>query len=93
MKSLKASAKNSPTKIIDPVCGMEMETGRTNQVLVHKGDSYWFCSEVCRGAFATNPGKYLKPKSDKKKGWFGRYLKRMAKTAEKEFGRAGPKCH
>jgi hypothetical protein len=44
-------------------------------------------------AFEADPNKYLEPKPVKKKGWFGRYLERMAKTNEKEFGCAGPRCH
>jgi YHS domain-containing protein len=93
MTSLEATGKNSPTKIIDPVCGMDLQPDRTKLVSVHNGLSYWFCAETCRRAFEEEPNKYLEPKPAKKKSWFGRYLDRMAKTNEKEFGCAGPKCH
>ena len=91
--SLEATGKDSPTKIIDPVCGMGVEPGRTKLVSVHKGHTYWFCAKTCRRAFEADPNKYLEPKPAKKKGWFGRYLDRIAKTNEKEFGCAGPRCH
>ena len=93
MTTLETTLRDSPTKITDPVCGMDVEPGRTKLVSVHKGHSYWFCAEACRMAFEANPKKYLEPKPVKKKGWFGRYLERMAKTNEKEFGYAGPRCH
>ncbi|MFH1490030.1 MAG: YHS domain-containing protein [Pseudomonadota bacterium] len=86
-------SKDSPVNTIDPVCGMDVEPGKSKQVSVHKGHSYGFCAEVCRRAFEVEPNKYLEPKSVKKKGWFGRYFERMATTNEKEFGCAGPRCH
>ena len=76
----------------DPVCGMSVVPGETKLVSLHNGHSYWFCAENCREAFETNPGKYLEPKSSKRQGWFKRYLRRIAKTNEKEFGCSGPKC-
>jgi YHS domain-containing protein len=92
MTTLETAVKDLPTKTIDPVCGMDVEPGRTKLVSVYKGHSYWFCANGCREAFEANPTKYLEPKPAKKKGWFGRFLERMAKTNEKEFGPAGPRC-
>ena len=80
-------------KIIDPVCGMEVEPGRTRLVAVYQGHSYWFCAKACREAFEKNPQKYLEPKHPKRKGWFGRYLERLSKANEKTFGCKGPRCH
>lgn len=93
MTSLEARVTDSPTKTIDPVCGMEVEPRRSKLVSVHKGHSYWFCAEACRKAFEADPDRYLKPTTGKKKGWFGRYLDRMAKVNEKEFGCGGHTCH
>ena len=93
MTTLKNTRKDSLIKAIDPVCGMDVEPGRTKLVSVYKGHSYWFCAEACRSSFEKDPNKYLEPKPAKKKGWLGRYLEQMAKTNEKEFGCAGPKCH
>jgi Cu+-exporting ATPase len=93
MRTSETPVKDRPLKTIDPVCGMDVAPGRTKLVSVHKGNSYWFCAEACRRAFEAHPDKYLKQKPAKRKGWFGRYLDRMSKSNEKEFGCAGPKCH
>ena len=94
MTSLDTTIKDTKIKAIDPVCGMVVEPGKTKLVAVYQGRSYWFCAEACRSAFEANPEKYLKTKATtKKKGWFGRYLERMAKVNEEEFGCSGPSCH
>jgi YHS domain-containing protein len=93
MTTLATTLRDSPTKTIDPVCGMEVEPDRTKLVSVYKGRSYWFCAQGCRHAFEANPDKYLKRKPAKDKGWFGRWLDRMAKSNQEVFGCAGPKCH
>lgn len=92
MANLANTVKNSPAKAIDPVCGMDVHPASTKLVSVHEGHSYWFCAETCRRAFEANPKKYLETEPAKKKGWIGRYLDRMAKANEKEFG-GRPKCH
>jgi YHS domain-containing protein len=76
---------------IDPVCGMEVEPGATKLVSIYQGHSYWFCAEACRETFERNPEKYLGPK--KPKGWIGRYLERLTKANQSEFGGGGPSCH
>ena len=92
MTTVETPVKDSQTRTIDPVCGMDVEPGRTKLVSVHKGHSYWFCAESCRRAFEADPNKYMDPKPVKKKGWFGQWLDRMAKTNKKEFGGGGPRC-
>lgn len=93
MATLEKRVQDTPARTIDPVCGMDVDPGRTKLISVHKGHSYWFCAEACRRAFEAHPNKYLEPKPAKKKSWLGRYLERMAKTNEKEFGCSGPRCH
>jgi YHS domain-containing protein len=78
---------------IDPVCGMRVTPARKNLVAVYEGRTYWFCAQACLSAFDANPLKYLAPKSVKRKGWFGRYLERLARVNEREFGAGGLKCH
>lgn len=78
---------------IDPVCGMEVVPGKTKLVSVYHGRSFWFCAPCCRKDFDENPQKYLDSGSAKRKGWFRRYLDRMAKANEKYFGTGGAKCH
>jgi YHS domain-containing protein len=77
-------------EIIDPVCGMEVEPGRTRLVAVYQGHSYWFCTIACREAFEKNPQKYLEPKHPKRKRWWGRYLDRLSKTNKEKFGCGAP---
>ena len=93
MTTLNTIKRESTSKAVDPVCGMDVEPGKTKLVSVYKDHSYWFCAEGCRRAFEANPEKYLDTKPSRKKGLFGRFLDRMAKTNEKAFGCAGPRCH
>jgi Cu+-exporting ATPase len=72
----------------DPVCGMDINPESTHPVYSYKGDTYYFCIEACRTAFEKNPEKYIKPK-----GFFSRFLDRMAKSNQKAFGCRGPSCH
>ena len=91
MTTLETQVKNSSTRAIDPVCHMTVEPGKTKLVSVYNGHSYWFCAEGCRRAFEDAPEKYLNPQ--KKRGWFGRWLDRMAKSNKEVFGGSGAKCH
>ena len=76
-------------KVIDPVCGMEIDRGDPSNVISsYKGQRYYFCAQCCVKAFEKNPEKYLKSK-----GPFGRFLVRLVKANVKVFGRAGPPCH
>ena len=71
----------------DLVCGMRIDPKETRQCASLKGRQYFFCSKACRDAFLKNPGKYVKSK-----GFIGRYLDRLARSNEKEFGSGGPTC-
>ncbi|MBW2209004.1 MAG: YHS domain-containing protein [Deltaproteobacteria bacterium] len=87
----KTDAKQKAT--IDPVCGMDVVPGKTRLVTLYQGHSYWFCASDCREAFEANPQKYLGLKHPKRKGWFSRYLDRMANANQKHLGCGKPKCH
>ncbi len=92
MKSLATTTE----ALIDPVCGMEVDPGKTDMVATHQGCSYYFCAEACRKAFEANPKKYVEPRPAKlkePKGWWGRYLERMAKSNRELFGDSRPQCH
>ena len=79
---------NKKTK--DPVCCMMVDPSSTDLVATYQGSSYYFCAEGCRKAFEADPKKYLEPKP---KGWWGRFLERMAKSNKEVFGSGGPRCH
>ena len=93
MRAVETKSKDPQTNAIDPVCGMGVEPGKSKAVSVYEGHTYRFCAEACRRAFEADPGRYLERKPMKKRGWFGRYLDRMAEINKKEFGGSGPKCH
>ena len=65
---------------VDPVC--RMKVGENSKVLpfTFNDDTYFFCAESCRKEFISDPEKYLKKNSPKKKGLWGRYLDRLNKT-------------
>ena len=43
----------------DPVCGADLEAGRTVTSGQYEGILYRFCCEGCRGKFYENPDRYL----------------------------------
>jgi len=59
------SEKTAATEIstikeqLDPVCGMRVDTARSESRFEFEGQSYYFCCQGCQNKFATNPGKYL----------------------------------
>jgi YHS domain-containing protein len=51
---------------IDPVCGMTVKKATAKATFDYKGQTYYFCAEGCKEAFAKNPEKYLaKPEETK----------------------------
>jgi hypothetical protein len=43
---------------IDPVCGMQVQTGNAPAHTSHAGRTYWFCSDRCRERFVANPERF-----------------------------------
>ncbi|MBZ5543176.1 MAG: cadmium-translocating P-type ATPase [Acidobacteriia bacterium] len=48
--------------VIDPVCGMEIETEDAAGWHDHQGQRYYFCNPSCLENFRADPDKYLAPK-------------------------------
>lgn len=48
---------------IDPVCQIRVGRDRAIGRLRHSGVEYWFCSLACAGAFANDPGRFMREKS------------------------------
>ncbi|MEO8625847.1 MAG: YHS domain-containing protein [Candidatus Limnocylindrales bacterium] len=46
---------------IDPVCGMEVDTEKSQLSVEHDGKTYWFCGRGCMLDFQENPDKYTDP--------------------------------
>ncbi len=45
----------------DPVCGMDVDTEKSQLSLEHDGETYWFCGKGCLLEFKDDPDKYLDP--------------------------------
>ena len=45
-------------KVIDTVCGMKIDESEAKATAVHKGKTYYFCSESCKEQFDKKPEKY-----------------------------------
>jgi YHS domain-containing protein len=79
----------SKPKYVDPVCQMKVTKGGRVSPFTFQSDTYYFCAEACRDAFKSDPDKYLRARSVKKKGLWGRYLDRLNKVT----GGKPPCCH
>ena len=46
-------------KSIDPVCGMEVDSGKPNVISTeYEGTTYYFCCDLCRRKFTKSPAEY-----------------------------------
>lgn len=55
----------------DPVCGMKVDSRRSEHRLLHDGREYVFCREECRSRFAQDPERYLNARQVEAKGGAG----------------------
>ena len=46
-------------KIVDPVCGMEVDPDTAPAKAEYKGKTYYFCAPSCRDEFEKDPERYL----------------------------------
>ena len=46
-------------KVVDVVCGMEVDPSQARGVEEYEGKTYYFCSESCRKSFVDNPKQYI----------------------------------
>lgn len=44
---------------VDPVCNMDVEPSKAAAKSSYKGKDYYFCAEMCKQKFDTDPEKYL----------------------------------
>lgn len=57
MGSGTSAEKKSAAKVVDPVCGMEVEMANA-PTTTYKGKTYYFCSEDDKAKFLKNPEQY-----------------------------------
>jgi Cu+-exporting ATPase len=74
---------------IDPVCNMTVDPHTEAIEFSYEGEIYYFCAEGCRKAFQDCPRKFLAPRPQKKKGWWGRYMDWL----QRGTGGKPIKCH
>jgi Cu+-exporting ATPase len=55
------------SKVKDPVCGMQVDPDKTAQHSVYEGQTYHFCSSVCKSIFDRESPKYAAAPSSKGK--------------------------
>ena len=53
-----------PIEVVDPVCGMAISTDNAAGHVVHKGETFYFCSEGCRQQFGADPERFLSRQRD-----------------------------
>lgn len=83
------TTSNAEHNFVDPVCRMKVAKSSKMPSFVFESETYHFCADSCRKAFMADPEKYLKAKTIKRKGFWGRYLDRLNKAT----GGKPPCCH
>lgn len=53
-------------KVIDPVCGMQIEPAKAAGKSEYKGQTFYFCSDHCKRKFDAAPESYLNKPAPKK---------------------------
>ena len=46
--------------VVDPVCGMQIESGEAAGQASYNGVTYYFCSADCRDKFMAHPEQYVR---------------------------------
>lgn len=55
------------TTQIDPVCGMKVDAERAAGQSEYNGQTYYFCSQICKTKFEQNPEKYVSDSGERQK--------------------------
>jgi YHS domain-containing protein len=58
-EKLKLEAGKTPTKVVDPVCGMMFDPDNAAATTSYMGKTYYFCAESCKTKFDAEPRKYV----------------------------------
>lgn len=46
-------------KLVDPVCGMEVQPDSAAASVEFEGNTYYFCSQQCADTFNSDPTRYV----------------------------------
>ena len=47
--------------VVDPVCGMHIDSEEAAGLPSYEGTTYYFCSQPCHDAFVANPQRVRRP--------------------------------
>lgn len=47
--------------VIDPVCGMTIDSQQAYATVNYQGQTYYVCSPACKKAFEKDPARYAQP--------------------------------
>jgi YHS domain-containing protein len=72
----------------DPTCGMVVDPETAEFRTSRDGETYYFCSESCKGKFDR-----MSSQSHGKKGFFTRFLEWIARANQEKYGGGAPSCH
>ena len=53
------------TTVKDPVCGMMVNPQHAAASIQYQGQTYYFCSQLCKTMFEREPEKYVKSEETK----------------------------
>ncbi len=45
-------------RVIDPVCGMQIDSASASGSAEYRGQRFFFCSASCQAKFASDPARY-----------------------------------
>lgn len=74
----------------DPVCGMSVKEEGAAHLIHFEHETLYFCSTQCKETYAQ---RSTMKKTAKKKGFFAKFLEKLAKDNNDTFGGTPPKCH
>jgi YHS domain-containing protein len=63
--NLSADQPAQPAKVVDPVCGMQVDPAKAAGKSEYKGKTYHFCSDYCKRTFDANPEAVLNKQKKK----------------------------
>ena len=52
------------SKVVDPVCGMTVDSARAAGHVDYQGQTYYFCGRGCVEKFRANPAEFIKPRPE-----------------------------
>ncbi|QBD74811.1 YHS domain-containing protein [Ktedonosporobacter rubrisoli] len=56
------------SQVLDPVCGMTIESSTAARSAEYQGQTYYFCAPGCKKAFEDNPEQYLNQQNQESTG-------------------------